>query len=178
MTTLFLDRDGVVNYRTPGEYVRYPDDFHFLPGSIEAMVNLRNTFDHLIVVTNQKGVGKGLMDLNDLNEVHQKMENELLDYGVEIDGVYVATSARLTSTSRHKPNPAMGLEARQDFPNINFNQSVMVGDSASDMAFGACLGMTTVLVEGKFEDRLALANMQIDHRCRDLLAFAKWWCKY
>lgn len=176
--TLFLDRDGVINRRVPGAYIQRYEDFHFIPGSIEAMVNLRKIFDRIIIVTNQKGVGKGLMSMQDLADIHFQMERSLLDFGIAIDAIYAATTPKWTKTSRHKPNPIMGLEAKKAFPDIDFSNATIVGDSASDMEFGINLGMTTILVEGKFEDTAALRKLPIDYQFKNLLEFAKWQCGY
>ncbi|MEQ1747759.1 MAG: HAD-IIIA family hydrolase, partial [Saprospiraceae bacterium] len=70
---LFLDRDGVINRRTAGEYARTPADFEFLPGVLEAVKILSAQFGRIVVVTNQAGIGKGLMTGADLADVHQKM---------------------------------------------------------------------------------------------------------
>jgi len=166
--TLFLDRDGVINRRTPGAYITCVEDFHFLPGSLEAMPFFREQFGRLVIVTNQKGVGKGLMTEDDLKDVHEYMLSEFKKMGVVPDAVYAATAREFTATSNHKPNPGMALQAQQDFPDIDFKKSVMVGDSLSDMEFGLRLGMKTVLVEGKFEDVEELAGLKLWERVFDL----------
>ena len=68
--TLFLDRDGVINRRLPGAYVQHWDQFEFLPGVLPALSILANYFAHLIIVTNQQGIGKGLMTESDLQKIH------------------------------------------------------------------------------------------------------------
>jgi D-glycero-D-manno-heptose 1,7-bisphosphate phosphatase len=144
--TLFLDRDGVINRRIMEDYVRRPEDFHFLPGVPEALARLRPGFRHMVVVTNQQGIGKGLMREADLTGVHQKMVRELEAHGVHLDGIYHCPGLASEGPVCRKPLPGMALMALRDHPDIDFQQSVMVGDTESDMRFGARLGMHTVLI--------------------------------
>jgi len=169
--TLFLDRDGVINRRLPDRYVTNPKELDYLPGSLVAIVELNKIFGRIIIVTNQKGVGKGLMSQADLDEIHTKIKTDLQKMGGQLDAVYTATAAQLTPSSHHKPNPGMGLEAKIDFPAIDFSKSIIVGDSISDMEFGFGLGMWTVLVEGKAEEQELAARTVVDERVNSL---AKW----
>jgi len=171
--TLFLDRDGVINRRIPGEYIKNVGEFEFLPGSLEVMPLLREKFGRLFIVTNQKGVGKGLMTAQDLEEVHAYMLAAFAEKGVVPDGVYAATAAKLTDTSNHKPNPGMALQAQTAFPKVDFSKSVMVGDSLTDMEFGLRLDMRTVLVAGKFEDEAGLRDLEVDLRVGNLAEFGR-----
>jgi len=166
--TLFLDRDGVINRRLPGRYVTHPTEFEYLPGSLQAITHLNKIFGHIIIVTNQKGVGKGLMTQMDLDEIHQRMISDSKKAGGHIDAVYAATAAKLTATSQHKPNSGMAIQAKTAFPEIDFKKSVIVGDSISDMKFGLPLGMWTVLVEGKEEEQEIAATFQVDQRVKSL----------
>ena len=166
--TLFLDRDGVINRRLPGRYVMHPDEFDYLPSSLESIIKLSKIFGRIIIVTNQKGVGKSLMSQADLDLIHEKMIADLKEKGGQVDAIYTATAAVLTSNSMHKPNPGMGLQAKVDFPTIDFKKSIIVGDSISDMEFGFGLGMWTVLVEGKEEEKEAAALIEVDQRVKSL----------
>lgn len=166
--TLFLDRDGVINRRIPGGYVTCPEEFQFLPGSLEAMPLLRERFGRVIIVTNQKGVGKKLMTATALAVVHDFMLAAFERTGAVPDAVYAATGARLTATSDHKPNPGLALRAQKAYPDIDFQKSVMVGDSLSDMAFGLGLGMQVVLVKGKEEEAAELAKIGVSGRISGL----------
>src|SRR5688572_23731927 len=86
--TLFLDRDGVINERIPGDYVKNWDEFIFLDGVLEALNILARKFNRIVVVTNQQGIAKGLMTEEDLNKVHQRMVLEIQESGGKIDKVY------------------------------------------------------------------------------------------
>ncbi len=169
--TLFLDRDGVINRRLPGKYVTNYADFEYLPGSLQVIAHLNKIFGHIFIVTNQKGVGKGRMTQTALDEIHRHMVSDIKKAGGHIDAVYAATAAKLTSTSQHKPNSGMAIQAKNSFPEIDFKKSVIVGDSISDMEFGQLLGMRTVLVEGKKEEQELAAKLKVDQRVQSLRAW-------
>lgn len=172
--TLFLDRDGVINRRLPGQYVTCQKEFDYLPGSLDAIVKLNKVFGRVFIVTNQKGVGKGLMTQADLDGIHNKLITDLKEKTGHIDEVFTATAAVLTATSHHKPNPGMALQAQTSFPEIDFKKSVIVGDSISDMEFGLGLGMWTVLVEGKEEEKAAAAAIRVKQRTESLAIWASF----
>jgi histidinol-phosphate phosphatase family protein len=144
--TLFLDRDGVINERIFGGYVTSADEFKFLPGVLEFLKRVEPLFGKIIVVTNQQGVAKGLMSERNLNAVHEFMIEKIRSNGGRISKVYAATNMRGAKVDRRKPNPAMAIEAKGDFNDIDFNRSIMVGDTDSDILFGKNLGMKTVLI--------------------------------
>jgi D-glycero-D-manno-heptose 1,7-bisphosphate phosphatase len=141
--TLFLDRDGVLNHQKEGSYVFTWDEFIFYDGVLKAMQFFTTQFKYIFIVTNQRGVGKGLMTEKDLQQIHHNMQKSIELAGGRIDGIYYCTE--MESVNR-KPNPGMALQAQQDFPGIEFSQSVMVGNSMSDMEFGRNIGATTVFV--------------------------------
>jgi histidinol-phosphate phosphatase family protein len=169
--TLFLDRDGVINQRIPGDYVKSWDDFDFIPGSIKAIENLSSVFGRIVVVTNQAGIGKGLMTEKQLFDVHRMLLKtvDLLDG--RIDKIYYAPDLPNSGSILRKPNIGMAKQAKQDFPEINFANSVIVGDSISDMEFGENLGMVKVFVDGKGEDP---SSINPDYRFDTLFTFAKF----
>ena len=154
--TLFLDRDGVINRRMPGDYIREPGDFVFLPGVLSAMPVLSEKFGRIIIVTNQQGIGKGLMTEEQLVAVNERMISGVTAAGGRIDRAYASPFLETSNHPDRKPGPGMALKARTDFPEIDFLKSVMVGDSRSDMEFGKKLGMVTVLV-GDTKDKMAAA---------------------
>jgi len=146
--TLFLDRDGVINKKIDNDYVKSWNEFSFIDGSLEALSVLSILFGNIIVVTNQRGVGKGLMSENDLNIIHDRMIDLVLKNGGRIDKIYFCPEILDTSLCR-KPNIGMAMMAKNDFPNIDFERSVMIGDSKSDIEFGKRLNMKTVLIGSK-----------------------------
>jgi D-glycero-D-manno-heptose 1,7-bisphosphate phosphatase len=144
--TLFLDRDGVINERLLGAYVRSLDEFKFLPEVPNAIAQLSAIFGRVIVVTNQQGIGKGLMTERNLCDVHDYMCAVVEGKGGKIDYCYFAPELDGAESKMRKPRPGMALKAQADFPEIHFERCVMVGDSDSDIVFGKQLGMKTVRV--------------------------------
>jgi len=171
--TLFLDRDGVINKRIPGSYVRHWGEFDFLEGALEAIASFKTIFKHIVVVTNQQGVGKGLMSKQDLESIHQRMTFEIVKRGGSIDKVYYCPELKVSNPPCRKPNSGMALQAKEDFPAINFKESVIVGDSISDMEFGIRLGMKTVYIETKKEELLQSETLDLDYRFGSLHDFSK-----
>ena len=139
--TIFLDRDGVINEKIVDGYVRNWEEFFFIKKALEAISNLSKRFPKILVVTNQRGVGKGLMSEDELIIIHEKMCKAINKESGRIDKVYYCTDKSESSEFR-KPNVGMALQAKRDYPEINFFKSIMIGDSISDMLFGKSLGMT------------------------------------
>lgn len=132
---LFLDRDGVLNRQIIGDYVRNWSQWEWLPGVLEAMPALSKRYKRIFIVTNQQGVGKGLMTKADLEDVHRHMLADIEAAGGRIDRVYVCTDLESTHSPNRKPEIGMALQAQHDFPEVDFHRSVMVGDSKSDEIF-------------------------------------------
>lgn len=151
--SLFLDRDGVINERIPDTYINHWDDFRFCRKAIAALQILQQRFDYLFIVTNQQGVGKGFMTAQQLENLHGKMLKELQKAEVYIDAVYFCGALERQADNCRKPNPDMGLQAKKDFPDLDFEHAVMVGDSIVDLQFGRNLSMHTVLITTKLEEQ-------------------------
>lgn len=143
--TLFLDRDGVINHEKHKDYVHTWSEFVFYDGVKEAIKAFASIFHRIIIVTNQKGVGKGLTKLEDLHTIHANMKHEIEAAGGRIDAVFYCSDLEETSPFR-KPNPGMGLQAVQQFPDIDLSKAIMVGNTISDMEFGRNLGVYTVFL--------------------------------
>ncbi|MPL97757.1 Histidine biosynthesis bifunctional protein HisB [bioreactor metagenome] len=144
--TLFLDRDGVVNQRKIGGYITVVDEFEFLPGTLQATASASRVFGKIIVVTNQQGIGKGLMTEEQLKQIHDHMISKVIESAGRIDKVYFSPYLAETNHHTRKPNPGMAMQAARDFPQISFKRSIMLGDSASDMEFARSLGMKTIFI--------------------------------
>jgi len=143
--TLFLDRDGVINKNKDDSYVFHPGEFVFLPGAVEAIKALSGHFGKVIIITNQRGIGKGLMEDKTLQEIHQHMIDEIEKGGGRIDALYYCPVADDKHHDR-KPNPGMLLEAAHMYQDIDFSKSIMAGDKMSDMQLGRNVGTYTVLI--------------------------------
>jgi histidinol-phosphate phosphatase family protein len=150
--TLFLDRDGVINKKKQGGYIQNRAEFEFLPGVLNFFKDFSNYFETIIVVTNQQGIGKGLMSVDDLFDIHLFMSQEINKSGGKIDKIYYCPELDINNPICRKPNIGMGLDAKRDFPQIDFSRSFMVGDSESDIEFGTRLGMKTVWINESITD--------------------------
>lgn len=169
--TLFLDRDGVINHEKYQDYVYNYDEFVFYDGVPDALRLLAGRFGRIIITTNQRGIGKGLMTDADLHDIHTRMVQEIEAAGGRIDKIYYCTSLDNDHPHR-KPNPGMALEAARDFPGIDLHRSLIVGNNISDMEFGRNAGMHTVFVKTTHPEQ-PLPNPAIDLAVNDLAAFAK-----
>jgi histidinol-phosphate phosphatase family protein len=130
---LFLDRDGVINRQVVGDYVRSRGDFVWLPGARLALAKLREWAPHLVIVTNQQGVGKGLMSADDLAAIHQQIQAELATDGVAIDAFQVCPHLESALCACRKPRPGLIVDWLGQNPEAEPSLSIMVGDSHSDL---------------------------------------------
>ena len=112
--TLFLDRDGVINYRIMGGYVTCVEEFKFLDGVLEAFSDFNSLFSNIFIVTNQQGIAKGIMEERNLLEVHRYMEDEVLKAKGKITKSYYAPELKSDEHSIRKPKPAMALKAKEE----------------------------------------------------------------
>lgn len=141
--TVFLDRDGTLNRRVVGDWIREPEDFILLPGVGETLGRWTRAGLRLIVVSNQRGLQIGRLTRPQLDRVHAHMHDLLAPFGARLDAVYVAETG---TGPRTKPAPGMLLDARNDFPAIDFARSVMIGDALRDVEAGAAVGCATILL--------------------------------
>lgn len=170
--SLFLDRDGVINQQIEEGYVTTTDEFEFIEGVHEALRIFSGIFQNILVVTNQQGIGKGLMSTTALKKIHEKMLNRIHETGGRIDKIYFCPELKENQPLCRKPQVGMALQARKDFPGLNLKKSIMVGDTLSDMIFGRRLNMVTILVG----DKMHLAQEHydlIDYSFDNLMQFAK-----
>ena len=120
MKALFLDRDGVLNVLRHNDYVKTPGELEILPGVVEAMRLCREHFGRIFIVTNQQGIGKGLMTEADLEAIHRKLVETI----GPVDRIYHCPALERDHSFRRKPNIGMALQARHDFPDIRLKESV------------------------------------------------------
>jgi len=169
--TVFLDRDGVINYEKENDYILNWSEFEFYPGVTKAISLLSEKFAKLIVVSNQRGVGRGLMSEKDLLNIQRQMKLEIEKNGGRIDKIYYCTA----TDSHHfyrKPNPGMALQAAKDFPSIDLSKTIMVGNKLSDMQFGRNAGTHTVYLKTTHPEQ-TLPHADIDLAFNSLIDFAK-----
>ena len=169
--TLFLDRDGVINEETLGQYVLNWQQFIFSKDALKAFHIFAQRFGRVLIVTNQRGVSKRLMTEEDLTDIHKEMQKEIEAAQGKIDRIYYCTDLDDACFYR-KPNPGMAMQAKEDFPEIDFTKSIMIGNKPSDMKFGRAAGMFTVFVTSTNPDQ-AFPHPDIDMIVPSLYAFAQ-----
>jgi len=150
LDTLFLDRDGVINVKLDGQYVRNTVEFEFMTGAETAISKLSKIFNRILIVTNQQGIAKGIMSDNDLGFLHEYMLLELKKNGGVIDKVYYCPHLSTENCSCRKPNPGMIQQAIIDFPEIKIEDSYLIGDSDTDILAGNKMGLITVKVDNEY----------------------------
>jgi D-glycero-D-manno-heptose 1,7-bisphosphate phosphatase len=145
---LFLDRDGVLNERaSEGRYVSHPADFRMLPGVPDAIATVRRQVPgvKVVVVTNQRGIARGVTSQDAVDEIHRQLSVMLAAAGGAVDRIEVCPHD-LGSCDCRKPALGMFRRALDAFPDVDPATSALVGDSASDMQAGRALGARTYLV--------------------------------
>jgi len=168
--TLFLDRDGVININKDDGYVVNRGEFIFKEGTLEAIARLSDLFGRIIVITNQRGVGKGLMSEADLEDIHQYMLEKIERTCGRIDDIFYCISPDDSHPDR-KPSPGMAYRAKEKYPEIDFSKSIMIGDKAGDMQWGRNIGSLTVLIRSeRYKDSIDPA--EVDLTCSSLFEFA------
>jgi histidinol-phosphate phosphatase family protein len=150
--TLFLDRDGVINKKLENDYVKHWLEFEFIEGTLDALKYISTVFGKIVVVTNQQGIGKGLYRTEDLELIHNNMIYEIKYHGGRIDNVYFSPYLNADNHPSRKPGIGMALKAQEDYPEIVFAKSFIIGDSMSDMQFGKNAGMKTIFISDKISE--------------------------
>jgi D-glycero-D-manno-heptose 1,7-bisphosphate phosphatase len=143
---IILDRDGVLNYEAPDSgYVQRPEDFRWLPGARAGLGLLHRAGVRISVATNQSGVGRGLMSLEDLQQVHARMTAEAAASGGALDAIFCCVHAPEARCSCRKPEPGLIQEAIER-SSIPASQSLVVGDDERDLEAAARAGVSAALV--------------------------------
>jgi D-glycero-D-manno-heptose 1,7-bisphosphate phosphatase len=142
----FVDRDGTINVKRPeGEYVTSPDELELLPGAAEGIRLLNESGFKVIVVTNQRGIALGRMTEDDLAAIHRRLLGELAVAGATVDAIYHCPHGEGECDCR-KPEVGLVLQAARDHPDVRLEDSVVIGDSPSDIDVGTRLGVRTILI--------------------------------
>lgn len=174
--TLFLDRDGVINIEKVEDYINDWSEFQFYPGAVEAIVTLGKLFKRIVIVTNQKGIGKGVTKKEAVENIHHHLAGEVKQAGGEIAAFFYCPDTDSSSPCR-KPNPGMAFQAKAQFPDIDFSKSLMVGNNLSDLHFGRNAGMHTAFVRTTKPEMILPAGLS-DLEAADLQGLAGLLCKH
>ncbi|MBI4969549.1 MAG: HAD family hydrolase [Rhodospirillales bacterium] len=165
---VLIDRDGTLNIDKV--YLADPAGFEFFPGAVEGLARLAAAGFGLVVVTNQSGIGRGLITQTQLAAVHARMEAMLAERGVRLDGIYVCPHAPEEPCDCRKPKPGLGLAAIRDL-SFDPGRAFLIGDKAADIELGQAIGTPTILVrtgEGWIVERQG--NCRPDFTVDDLAA--------
>ena len=158
MKLVILDRDGVINY-DHAQFIKSPDEWKAIPGSLEAIARLNQEGFHVVLATNQSGIGRGLFDMATLNAINEKMFDALAQFGGRIDAVFYCPHAAQMNCSCRKPQIGLFEEIRQRF-NVALGGVASVGDSLRDLEAAASAGARPILVlTGKGEKTLAAGGL-------------------
>jgi len=145
---VFLDRDGVTNRKLPeGQFVRCWRDFEFLPGAESAIATLSHSGRHIIVVSNQRGIALGLYTRADVESLHMKLQERMAEHDAHIDAFYYCPHDRNQCDCR-KPKTGLFEQVFRDFPEASAQNSIVIGDSISDIQAARTLGLLAIFIQG------------------------------
>ncbi|MDX9730709.1 MAG: HAD family hydrolase [Bdellovibrionales bacterium] len=143
--TIFLDRDGTIIIDKV--YLNDPDQIEYLPDVFEALRLLRDAGYQFVIVTNQSGIARRLVTMENLDEIHRRIQAEFSKHGIHFSGFYYAPYSVESRHPIRKPNPGMLLRGAEDH-RANLESSWMVGDRITDVIAGSRAGCRTVLLAG------------------------------
>ena len=155
----FLDRDGVINEPPGGTgYVTAWDQFHFIDGALDALRTLKGKGYRLVVVTNQQGVGKGLMDLGALKAIHRNLCACCAEHGAALDGVFFCPHLASDGCDCRKPRPGLIHQAIRELNlDLDYDHSWLIGDSPRDVQAGAAAGIKTLHIASGADSSFPIA---------------------
>ncbi len=172
---VFVDRDGVINRNRAGDYVRTVDQFEFLPGALEGLARLKEAGLTAIVVSNQAGVGSGLMSIDELERIDDMMLGTISEHGGDISAIYYCTHRKDEGCACRKPQTGLFAKAAMDL-DIALDRSYFIGDAQADLEAGVNAGCRTVIV---LTGRTSASEIETwerkpDHIADDLPSAAEW----
>ena len=168
---IVLDRDGVINHDSD-QFIKAPDEWRPIPGSLEAVARLNHAGFRVVVATNQSGVGRGLLDIGTLNAIHEKMHKALAQVGGRLDAIFYCPHTADSQCECRKPKPGMLEEIGRRF-NVDMTGVPCVGDSRRDLIAADAVGAQPMLVlTGKGETTLRDGNFPKNTVIFPDLAFA------
>lgn len=151
---IILDRDGVINEESH-LYIKNPNEWIPIPGSLAAITKLNKAGHHVVVASNQSGIGRGLYDHHMLQQIHDKMQNALAKVGGHIDAIFYCPHSPDENCSCRKPKPGLFLQIAEKF-HTDFSNAIAIGDSLRDLQAAQAVNCRAILVRtGNGEKTLA-----------------------
>lgn len=148
MSFVILDRDGVINYDSD-EYIKSPDEWHPIPGSLEAIARLNRAGYRILIATNQSGINRGYYDIEMLDTIHAKFMYELATVGGYVDEIFFCPHLPEEGCHCRKPKPGLLLQIEAHYP-INLSETYFIGDSYTDVQAAQAAGcLPLVVLTGK-----------------------------
>lgn len=144
MKYIILDRDGVINYDS-NNYIKSPDEWIPIPGSLEAIAQLNRAGYHILIATNQSGVARGYYDLETLDKIHEKMQRELAAVGGCIDEIFFCPHHPDEKCTCRKPQPGLFYKMQEKY-NLNLSDIYFIGDNLSDVQVARTVGCKPLFV--------------------------------
>ena len=173
MKLVILDRDGVINYDSH-DFIKSPDEWKPIPGSLEAIARLNHAGYQVVLATNQSGVGRGLFEVSTLNAIHDRMHRALAHIGGRIDAIFFCPHAQDANCACRKPKPGLLEEIAHRF-NVDLKGVPTIGDSLRDLQAAATVGAEPMLVlTGKGEQTRSAGGLPLQTQIyADLAAAAR-----
>ena len=163
MRFALLDRDGTIIVEK--NYLKSVDQLELLPNAAEGLRMLASQGFSLIVITNQSGIGRGLLTVAEVDAIHAELKRRLAAEGVKIAGIYYCPHSPDSNCACRKPRTALAHQAAADF-GFDPSESLVIGDKTSDIEFGRALGARTILVRtgyGREHEGSVHANVVADN---------------
>ncbi len=144
MKLIILDRDGVINYDSD-QYIKGPDEWRPIPGSLEAIARLNQADYRVVVATNQAGIGRGLFDMATLNAIHDKLHKAVAQAGGHIDAIFFCPHTNAANCNCRKPKPGLLEDIGQRY-HVDLTDVPAIGDSLRDLQAAVAVGAKPILV--------------------------------
>jgi D-glycero-D-manno-heptose 1,7-bisphosphate phosphatase len=144
MSYIILDRDGVINYDSK-EYIKSPDEWIPIPGSLEAIAQLNRLGYRVFIATNQSGVARGLYDIDTLDLIHEKLMHELAEVGGYVEEIFFCPHHPDENCACRKPKPGMLYKIAEKYP-VNLQETFFIGDTHVDIQAAAVAGCKPILI--------------------------------
>ena len=166
---IFLDRDGTIIIDKV--YLNDVAGVEYLPGAFESLKKMQEAGYLLLIATNQSGIARGIVQLENLHAIHDKINQDCLNLGIKIDGFYYAPYSVESNHEMRKPNPGMLLTGAKEHQ-VDLTRSFMIGDRETDVEAGLSAGTKTILLSPK------VTVSKADFVCEDLVQATQFILQY